>query len=257
MEPRLEHRALLAVDIAHSAARGNVALHRIRDVLRESLREALEESGIDWDACLRDDLGDGFRITAPPGVRKRRLIHPLLPELAVRLRAHNRMAGPLTSIRVRVALHAGDVCLGRDGQVTGRPLEVLARLLDARQARAALDAAPDTVTASLLISQHFYDETVRHGYPGIEPETFGKVTLAEKEHAADAWLHLPGYTGPPHTPEPDATTAPADESPAAPAPADEAPAARAPGKMVNRASGNGVVYATQHGTQNIHLTRGQ
>ncbi|WP_369205803.1 hypothetical protein [Streptomyces sp. PU-14G] len=249
MEPRLEHRALLAVDIAHSAARGNVALHRIRDVLRQSLREALEESGIDWDACLRDDLGDGFRITAPAGVRKRRLIHPLLPELAVRLRAHNRMAGPLTSIRVRVALHAGDVCLGQDGQVTGRPLEVLARMLDARQARAALDAAPDTVTASLLVSQHFYDETVRHGYPGIEPETFDRIALAEKEYTADAWLHLPGYAGAAQAPGRDGT-APDDEAPPLP---ETAPA---PGKMINRASGNGVVYATQNGTQNIHLTRG-
>ncbi|MGY1435806.1 hypothetical protein [Streptomyces reniochalinae] len=163
------------------------------------------------------------------------------------------MAGPSTSVRVRAALHAGDVCLGQDGQVTGRPLEVLARMLDARQARAALDAAPDTVTASLLISQHFYDETVRHGYPGIEPETFTRVALAEKEYAAHAWLHLPGYAGAPRAPGPAATTAPADGTPTAP----DAASAPPPGKMVNRASGNGVVYATQNGTQNIHLTRGQ
>ncbi|MFF8815415.1 hypothetical protein [Streptomyces pactum] len=255
MEQKVEHRALLAVDIERSAGRGNVALQRIREVLWEALRESFGCAGLEWEACLRDDLGDGVRVVAPAGARKTKLIHPLVHELTARLRAHNRLAGPATRIRVRIALHAGDVCLGPAGEVTGRPLEVLARLLDAAVARTALAEAPETVTASLLVSQHFHDETVSHGYPGIDPASFHRVALAEKEYAANAWLHLPGATAVP--PEavgpgeadgraPVPTPAPA----AAPAPA-PAPAAA---KMINKASGHGVVYATQNGTQNIHLT---
>ncbi|MGG2465651.1 hypothetical protein ACO0M4_38810 [Streptomyces sp. RGM 3693] len=239
MDQEVEYRALLAVDIEHSAGRGNVAFWQIRDVLSTALRSSFEQSGIDWEACLRDDLGDGMRVTLPPGARKSALIHPLVHELSVRLRAHNRTAGPLTRIRVRIALHAGDVRLGPSGEVTGHPLEVLARLLDATPVRTALAQAPETVTAALLVSPHFYDETVRHGYPGVDPDTFRNVTFTEKEYTAHAWLHLPGSTAVPPAPTQDRA---------------DSEQAHGRSKMVNNASGNGVVYATQHGTQHIHIT---
>lgn len=266
MRPRedvWEYRAVLAVDIVGSGGRGNVALQQIRSVLATALRESFEVSGIDWEACLRDDLGDGFRVTAPAGVRKPRLIHPLIPELAARLRAHNRTAGEKTSIRVRTALHAGDVCIGWDGGVTGRPLEVLARLLDAAPARAALAEAPDSVAASLLVSQHYYEETVPHGYPGLDPETFREVAVAEKEFTAPAWLHLSGYGSPAHEsarasaqlPEPRESGPREPGQPgrhAAPAPTAEVPGSLS--EMINKASGHGTVYATQNGIQHIHIT---
>lgn len=261
MEAERDYRAVLAVDIERSAGRGNVALDRIREVLGTALRESFAASGIDWEACLRDDLGDGMRVTAPPRLPKTRLIHPLVHELAVRLRAHNRTAGEATRVRVRIALHAGDVRIGPTGGVTGQPLEVLARLLEAAPARTALAQAPETVSASLLVSGHIYDEAVRHGYPGIDPDTFRKVTFTEKEHTADAWLHLPGYGAAPPLPAPSAT-----ETPARPPARDGAAADAGPddrdrpdrsgrSTMVNNAYGHGVVYALQHGTQHIRTTR--
>jgi hypothetical protein len=234
MDHKPEYRALMAVDVERSAGRGNPAQHRVRDVLFSALQESLERSGIDWAACLRDDLGDGIRITAPAGTPKTALLHPLLHELAVRLRAHNRLAGPLTRVRVRIALHAGDVFI--DSSVTGQPLETLARMLDAAPARAALANAPETVPAVAILSRHFYDETARHGYPGIDPETFHKVPFTVKEHTADAWLHLPLSALPP-------------------APGPNEPAAR-PATMVNNATGHGTIYATQNGTQHVTVKRG-
>lgn len=234
----LEYRALLAVDIERSAGRGNVAFHRIREVLHTALRESFEQSGIDWHSCLRHDLGDGMRVAAPSGTRKTRLLYPLLPELAARLRAHNRPAGPDTRVRVRAALHAGDICLGPAGAVTGRPLEVLARLLDAPPAREALARAPQTVAASVLVSQHYYEDAVRHGYPGIDPETFRQVTVVAKEFTGDAWLHLPGHPVPP-------PAGPADRA------AEKEPRQER-STMIVKASGHGTVYATQHGDTHIH-----
>ncbi|MFG5722450.1 nucleotidyl cyclase domain-containing protein [Streptomyces murinus] len=259
MNDELEYRAVLAVDIERSAGRGDRALLEIRARLTEMLKEAFEASGVDWSACLRHDLGDGLRVTAPAGTRKAALVHPLVPELALRLRTYNRGAAPLTRIRVRIALHAGDVHVSPDGTVAGSPLEVLARLLDAPPARAALAGAPQTVPASLLLSGHFYDETVRHGHLGLFPEDFRKVGFTVKEHTADAWLQLPGREPPPDPDTAGAAPEPADvqEEPAGSKTAGSKTAGSktAGSKMVNKASGHGVVYATQHGTQHIRIER--
>jgi len=245
MTRELEYRALLAVDIERSGGRGNVALEQIREVLGTALRASFDRAGIDWTDCVRDDLGDGFRVIAPPGLAKSALVHPLVHELAVRLRAHNRNAGPGSTVRVRVALHAGEVRVDGSGVVTGGPLEVLARLLDAPPLRAALADAGAGVSTALLVSQHFHDETVRHGYPGIDPDTFHEITFTTKEHTATAWLHL----------APDAAFVQRGTDPA-PTVASAVPVeATAAARQVNKASGHGTVFATQHGTQNIHTGR--
>ncbi|MCX4744202.1 hypothetical protein OG455_01510 [Kitasatospora sp. NBC_01287] len=266
MDRELEYRVVLAVDIERSAGRGNTALLRIREVLATALREAFGQSGIDWAACLCEDLGDGLRVTAPAGTPKSRMIHPLVHELVARLRAHNRTAGAATRIRVRIALHAGDLWIAPDGSVAGRPLEVLARLLDAAPARRALAAAPAAVDASLIVSRHIHEETVGHGHPGIDPETFREVVVTAKEFTDAAWLQLVGRST--AVPEPVAAPEPVPhavpEPVAVPEPEPVAAPERTavterPGRerssMVNRASGHGVIYAAQHGVQHIHISR--
>ncbi|MFJ2826831.1 hypothetical protein ACIPC1_04370 [Streptomyces sp. NPDC087263] len=246
MEAQWEYRAVLAVDIEKSSGRGNVALLRNRDALRTMLGEAFRRSGIEWDACVRDDLGDGLRVTAPALTQKASLVHPLVHELADLLREHNRaQSHPQTRIRVRVALHAGEVCLTSSDGVAGSPLEILARLLDAPPARTALARAPESVPVSLLMSQHFHDETVRHGYPGIDPAAFRKVGFTLKELTADAWLHTPGWTPPQ---EPEAKASAKKDA------AKKRDRRQGNTKMVNKASGNGVIYAAQNGDQHIRIT---
>ena len=253
MERELAYRVVLAVDIERSAGRGDPALLAIREALLTTLRASLEQSGIGWDACRVDDLGDGLRVVAPPGVRKAALVHPLFEEVAARLRAHNRLAGPATAIRVRMALHAGDVWLGPSGETAGRPLEVLARMLDAPVVRTALAEAPPSTVAALVLSQHFHEETVAHGYPGTEPEAFREVLVQAKEFTARAWLRLAG---------PAAGSVPGPASPGAGSvpeaePRDAQPSPRprpsGPSRMTNTASGNGVIYATQDGDQHITI----
>ncbi|MBV2364492.1 hypothetical protein [Streptomonospora nanhaiensis] len=260
MAETLEYRALLALDIERSSGRGNVALRRIRAVLAAALREALERSGIAWSACVHDDLGDGLRVAAPAGLPKAALVHPLVRELAVRLRAHNRAAAPGTAVRVRAALHAGEVYVGGAGGagVTGGPLEVLARLLDAPVLKTALAQAPESVSVALLMSRHFHEETVRHGYPGIDPDAFHQVAFTTKEYSAEAWLHLaPDAPGAPR-PVP-AGPAAADAPGADPAPGPTPGEGAGPGAstMVNTATGNGAVFAVQHGTQHVHRPHGR
>ncbi|WP_460999991.1 hypothetical protein [Streptomonospora sediminis] len=252
MADELEYRALLTADIERSAGRGNVALRQIRAALMAALRAAFERSGIAWADCIRDDLGDGIRVAAPAGLAKSVLIHPLIHELAVRLRAHNRTAAPQTAVRVRVALHAGEVYVGGQGgaggatSAVGSPLEILARMVDAPALKTALAEAPEGVSVALLLSQHFYDETVRHGYAGIDPDTFHKIAFTTKEYTADAWLHLA-----PDTPVPQQVSQQVPQRSPAPEPAAPEPAS-AGSTMINKAAGNGTVFATQHGDQHIH-----
>ncbi len=197
---RPAYRTLLATDIAHSAGRGDVAATEIRRVLRTALRESFTQSGITWDDCLVTDLGDGFSIAAPSDTSKIALLYPLLTELANRLRTHNRTAGDLTQIKVRAALHAGDITVDDTGVPTGRPLEVLARLLDAAPLRAALENTPEPTPVAAYLSHHFYEETVPHGHPGINTEDFHKYPFTTKEYSADAWLYLPGRPTSMHAP---------------------------------------------------------
>lgn len=187
------YRALLAVDIQSSAGRGDPALMDNRQVLLTTLREVLTEAGVPWAACHRDGTGDGLQLVAGPDVWKAQLIHPVVPVLAARLRAHNRSVGSRRAIRVRMALHAGDVRM-EDGEVVGGALEDLTRLLDAPPVRRALASAPPSATVALVVSEHYHRETVRHDYPGIEPDTFQRFTFSLKETTSSGWIHLPGYT---------------------------------------------------------------
>lgn len=186
-----EYRSVLAVDIERSSGRGNQALLAIRAALTRCLSEAVERSGIVWDACLVEDLGDGLRVTTPSGTARTSLVHPLIPELVARLREHNRLHAAIGQIRVRMAIHSGDVFVGPQGVPAGSSLIVLARMLDARACRDALAKAPESVPLVLLVSQHFYDETIVHGYVGIEAAEFRRVQVEEKEYAAGAWLYVP------------------------------------------------------------------
>jgi hypothetical protein len=142
------------------------------------------------------------------------------------------------------------------------PLEVLARLLDAPAVHAALRDAPPTTVVALVLSPHFHEETVAHGYPGMEPEAFHEVAVSNKEFTSRAWLRL---AGPPAAavdrPADSGSTAPAGEPavgepvvPGVPSePAADGPRSSGPSRMTNKASGHGVIYATQNGDQHITI----
>ncbi|MGM1065521.1 hypothetical protein [Saccharothrix sp. Mg75] len=235
----LEYRAMLALDVQRSSGRGEAARKELRRVLFAELESSCRESGIEWAECFREDLGDGMMIVFPAMTAKNRIIHPLVPELAARLRAHNRLAGELTGIRVRVAVHAGDVLVDGD-RIVGSPMELLARLLDAPQLRQALATAPESAPLALITSAHVHEEVVRHGYPGIDPDDFRAVAVEVKETAVDAWLRVAGG-------------APARDR-RMPGTAGSAPAPEksAPGFVQhNTPSAHGVVYASQGGNQHF------
>lgn len=191
------HCALLSVDVEQSGAerRDSEAFVQLRRALFQTLEDAFEFSGITWSSCLRHDTGDGMIVVVPSEFPKSRLLYPMLERLAAGLRHHNRYAGPAIRIRVRAAIHAGDVRVDYYG-VTGRPKVLLARLLDADPLRGALAEAPDTATVAVIVSDSFHDDVIRHGHKGVDPSLYVPVTVRVKEAEARAWLHLPGHVLP-------------------------------------------------------------
>jgi hypothetical protein len=237
------YRTLLACDIAGSAGRGELRLQEIRGVLRAALGEALAVAGLDGRDFVQADTGDGLVLVAPAALPKAGLLVPLLPELAARLREHNGRAAEAGSLRLRVAVHAGEVRLGADGGVSGAPLETLARLLDAAPLRRALRDGTTGTPVAAILSQHVYEETVGHGHAGLEADAFTAAEVRVKAFAAPGWLWYPGSpVGPRPGPrrDPDTVT----DGP----PADAGP--RTVGQLV-QATGNGTVFAVHRGVQNV------
>ncbi|HEX6346871.1 hypothetical protein [Umezawaea sp.] len=208
------HRALLSVDVEGSGSRDSTASVLFREALFTELRNAFDTSGIPWNDCTRQDTGDGMIVVAPEGCSKRRLVHPLLPTLAAGLAHHNRYASRATRLRVRVAIHAGDLRVDSHG-LTGTPKVLLARLLNAAPLREALATTPET-TVAVLVSDSFHDDVITEGHPGIDPTTYTQVTIREKETEARAWLHLVGQPPRPTTPHPPARAPEPAEAPPAP-----------------------------------------
>ncbi|MFE7612561.1 hypothetical protein ACWIG3_34645 [Streptomyces celluloflavus] len=247
MNPRYEHRALLACDIAGSAGRGERRLQEIRRVLRSALSDALGIADLNARDFAYVDTGDGCQLVAPAALSKARLLFPLLPELCSRIREHNLHAAADLRLRVRAAVHAGEIRLDPDGTVSGAPFEALARLLDSAPLRHATLAGTTGTPVAAILSHHFYEEAVGHGYEGLEADAFTAADVRVKEYAARAWLWYPGSpVGPRIASDRDAD---AGEQLAEPEP-------RAVEQLV-QAAGRSTVFAVHRGDQYIrHNDRG-
>ena len=240
------YHPLLACDIASSAGRGATGLQNIREALRSALSAAFAAAGLTLADCPFLDTGDGFSVVTPADLPKAGLLHPLLPELAQRIHEHNRQAQPGTQLAVRVALHAGEIHVAADGSVSGPPFEVLARLLDADQLRRAVREVTSGAPVAAILSQHFYEETVGHGYEGLDPDAFTRASVAVKAYSGEAWLWYPGS---PIGPRLDSSSAGALSPTSEPS----APESAGP-EQSNQASGRSMLFAVNAGDMHVRQT---
>ncbi|QXV59502.1 hypothetical protein CVV72_22470 [Amycolatopsis sp. TNS106] len=186
------HCGLFSIDIAGfgQVGRSSEIFVQVRRMLFGVLANAFETSGIAWDACLKRDTGDGMIVVVPPHFPKFRLVYPLVSRLTAELARYNVVTEPGLRIRVRVAIHAGEIALDEYG-VTGRPKVLLARLLDSRVLRDALAEAPDESPVVVLVSDRFHEDVQDQGGPGLDTMSYRQVLVHEKETEVRAWLHVP------------------------------------------------------------------
>ncbi|WIY03062.1 hypothetical protein QRX60_04125 [Amycolatopsis mongoliensis] len=132
---------------------------RIRRGMYRSLERAFIEAGIPWAACRHEDLGDGVLVLVPAHISKALFADLLVPALADELAAHNKVHRPPEQIRLRLALHAGEVSYDDHGAI-GSSILHAHRLVDAVELKHALRET-DAVLA-VAASDWIFDEVVRH-----------------------------------------------------------------------------------------------
>ncbi|MFJ8910203.1 ATP-binding protein [Amycolatopsis sp. NPDC102389] len=117
-----------------------------------------------------------------------------LPQaLAAAVGEHNRVHPSEERIRLRMALHAGEVAYDEHG-VAAAAVNLTFRLLDAAPLRAALAESPGVL--ALITSDWFFDEVVRHSRV-VDPATFRPVSVQVKETSTVGWIGLPDHPYPP------------------------------------------------------------
>lgn len=190
------HRSVLCVDVENfgDQRRTDLDQTKVRKGLYQSLRAALAESHVPWESCYREDRGDGALVLIPPEFPKSDLVTIFPRALGAALDRHNQEHGPLAQIKLRAALHAGEVRHDAHG-VVGRPIILAFRLLDAKAVKSALRRSPGVL--ALAASDWFFNEVIRHE-PAATPEAYRPVRIIAKETTTDAWVYLPepgGDTG--------------------------------------------------------------
>ena len=131
LEPAVHH-SIIVVDVEGFGARQRTRADQgaIRHGLYQALQLAFSRSRIGWDDCYSEDRGDGALILVPAQVPKTVLAAGVPGELAAAVRAHNQAHGPNARMRLRLALHGGEVLYDAHG-VTGTAVNHAFRLLEA------------------------------------------------------------------------------------------------------------------------------
>ncbi|KAA2258141.1 hypothetical protein F0L68_24520 [Solihabitans fulvus] len=189
--------------------------------LYEIMNQAFADAAIDLAACHVEDRGDGAMILVPPSVPKSRLADALPPRVVAALLRYNTISSSEARIRLRLALHAGDLRDNGQGKV-GHALNFAFRILEAPTAKTEL--ARSNGLLAVIASDPFYREVICAD-PATEPDAYRQTFLAVKETQTVAWLRMfnpangtergqapPGEPAPTHLPTTsgDSTSTPAE-----------------------------------------------
>jgi len=193
--PRAVHRSIAVVDIEGFGDERRASWHQVavRDGLYQALEKAFDRAGIPWADCDREDRGDGVFILVPPEVPKELLAESLPPALAAELDRHNGTHAAPEQIRLRMAIHAGEIRYDRHG-TTAAAVNLAFRLLEADALKAALASSPGVL--AVIISAWFFQEVIRHN-PACDTTAYRRVQVTVKETTTTGWIHLPDQNHPP------------------------------------------------------------
>ena len=183
------HRTIVVVDVEGFGDRRRTNRHQlaVREGLYRAMREAFGRAGIPWADCGHEDRGDGVFILVPAEVPKGLFVGLLPSALVTALRRHNDTHPGQERIRLRMALHAGEVYYDEHG-VTAASINLAFRLLDAGELKAALAGSPGVL--AVITSSWFFEEVVRHS--AADSAAYRRVRVDVKESRTSGWIRLPG-----------------------------------------------------------------
>jgi hypothetical protein len=195
MVPPATHRTILVVDVEKFGDQRRTDAQRvtIQGGLYDLLQEAFRAAGVSWDSCHREDRGDGAMILAPADIPKALFSGRLPGQLASALYRYNRAHPADERIRLRMALHAGEVIFAGPGVVSSA-VNMTFRLLDATPFKQAL-LNFSGVALALITSSRFYFEVIRNS-PESCPEAYSPVPADVKETSTIGWMAMLRPKGP-------------------------------------------------------------
>ena len=137
-----------------------------------------------------------FLILVPPEIPKNLLVGQVPRELTAALSEHNRTHGIEAQIRLRMAVHAGEILIDAHG-VVGAAINMAFRLLEAEELKRSL--AESDGTLAVIASEWFFDEVIRHD-PVCYPAAYRQIWISVKETQANARIYIPGQRWPTENP---------------------------------------------------------
>lgn len=182
------HCSVVAVDVEEFGrySRNNINQVRVRHGLYRAMRYSFDNAGIPWDSCYREDRGDGMLILAPAEVPKTLFVDRLPNALVDALRRHNKIHPVEERMRLKLALHAGEINYDDHG-VTGYAINHTFRLLDADVLEGVL--AESSAVLAIIGSAWFFDEVIRHS-EWSRAKSYRPVDITNKETTTQAWIRL-------------------------------------------------------------------
>lgn len=184
------HRTIIVVDVERFGDHHRTNPQRlvVRDNLYRILETSLTKCDIDWSTCYREDRGDGILILIPPDVAKSVLIEHLPNHLMRLLDEYNAEHVGGERIRLRMAMHAGEIHYDAYG-VVSEAVNHCYRIIDAPDLKAAL--ANSKANLTVVTSDWFFKEVVRHCTP--DPwKAYRPIKVVIKETDTTAWMATPG-----------------------------------------------------------------
>lgn len=183
--------AMLGADIVGytDSGRDEEIRHHVRASFYLILEEACKRAGIPWDACRREDQGDGVLLIIPADVSPSCLIDPLPFQLRTLIRRYNRVSSEAARMQLRVSVHMGLVHQDAHG-LAGDDITYLFRMLDARSLRQAL--AGSCAEVAVAVSGYLYEAVVQRSPSLADLAQFRHVKSRVKRTQVDMWLHIPG-----------------------------------------------------------------
>jgi RNA polymerase sigma factor (sigma-70 family) len=181
------HRGIVCVDIEGFAAlQADTDRIAARDALYRTLDIALARAGAPRLGNCLEDRGDGVLVLIPPEVPLGLLLTVLPNELAAVLHEHNRNHPSETRIRLRLAIHAGEVQYDEHGLV-GESISVAFRLLDSRPLKQTL--ARSSADLALIMSDQFFRDVLKLD-AALDPGAYRREVIRLRDTRAVAWIRL-------------------------------------------------------------------
>lgn len=182
------HCTVVAVDIEgfgrHS--RNNINQVRVRHGMYQAMQYAFDNVGIPWDSCYREGRGDGMLMLAPAEVPKALFVDRMPDALVDALRKHNKIHPAEERMRLKLALHAGEINYDFHG-VTGYAINHTCRLLDADVLKSALGES--SAILAIIGSAWFFDEVIRQS-EWSHARSYRPTVVTNKETNTLAWIRL-------------------------------------------------------------------